>query len=606
MMKLLLFMLMIRRFFLLLIFPFFLHSSQQEVSKKANNLKLYEKNEWKALLHYNKSLNITDKSYILSDDFSLSNELNSTINSFYIQKENYKNMNNHPQCKFPARLLFISHELNITDNEFPQVDCSDFKTYKMKAPADTISLIYASENVTNPSSMMGHTFLKYRGKNDVEREVQHAITFYTVIESANILVLLYQNIFSGMKGLFALQPYQKVVKQYTEKENRNVWEYQLKLSEYQRKLIYYHIWELKGIDMKYFFTSYNCSTVIYYILSLVNPKIYDDKKIWITPLDTVKFLYNYDLIEKSELFPSDKWLVKMTAEQLEKNEITTIQNIIQDKKYTDIPKLDFNSLNLLEACTHLNFKNNTINSTEFQIIKNTIQSAYKNNSNIFDISKYKSPNKIPNERQFGVGYKNRDKKEFVKLSFLGASHLLNDNNQEYFGESELKIGYVSILVNKDVLELEEFTLYGMKSYIPYDILTNDLSYQFELAVKREYTKKIKYQHTLKIDTGIGFNFLFVNDINIFSILNVGVAYNKDDSFHLFLNPQIGGMIYELFNMKSLFYYQPFFVNDTKIYDKFTFNHNIFLSKDYKIYFNFEQIYSKEKYQNYEFGFNWLF
>ena len=106
-------------------------------------------------------------------------------------------------------------------------------------------------------------------------------------------------------------------------------------------------------------------------------------------------------------------------------------------------------------------------------------------------------------QQFGIGYTNIDKEEFVKLSFLGASHLLNDNNQEYFGESELKIGYLSILVNKDNIELEEFALYGMKSYIPYDTLTNDLSYQFELAVKKEYSEDMNYIDTVKIDGGVG-------------------------------------------------------------------------------------------------------
>jgi hypothetical protein len=107
--------------------------------------------------------------------------------------------------------------------------------------------------------------------------------------------LIYQNTISGMKGMFALQPYTKVKQNYTQKENRNLWEYELVLSEYERKLIYYHVWELKDINMKYYFTSYNCSTVIYNILSLANPKIYNDKKIWITPLDSVKFLYKYNL-----------------------------------------------------------------------------------------------------------------------------------------------------------------------------------------------------------------------------------------------------------------------------------------------------------------------
>ncbi len=597
---------MIRRFFLLFFFPILLYSSQEKILDKANSLKLYEKNEWKALLHYNGSFNIKNKKFILSQSFSLKNELITTIKYFYTSQENYHNINNHPQCKFPSRLLFISHELNVSDSEFPKINCPNFNTYKMKAPADKISLIYASENVKNPSSMMGHTFLKYSGKNYQNREVEHAITFYTILDGTNLVTLAYQNIFSGMKGLFALLPYKKIVEQYTKKENRNVWAYQLKLSEYRKKLIYYHIWELKGIDMKYFFTSYNCSTVIYYALSLANPKIYDDNKLWITPLDIVKLLYKYNLIEKSELSPSNEWLIKMTAEGLDSYKINNIKSIVENKSYNKISKLDFNSLKLLEAYSSVQYKNNDINIDEFNNFRKSIYNSIKNDGTIFDISEYKSPNNIPNERQIDIGYNNINEEEFFKLSFLGASHLLNDNNREYFGESELKIAYLSILANKNDIELKEFTLYGMKSYIPYDTLTNDLSYQFELAVKKEYSKKMKYIDTVKIDGAIGIDFLLWHDINVFAMLNLGVGYNRDDKAHIFFNPQIGGMIYEIFNMKSLLYYQPLFVNDNKIYDKFVLEHTIFLFKDYKLYFNFEQVNTNDKYQNYEFGFSKLF
>jgi len=540
--------------FLLIVPSIVLYSSQEKVLDKANALKLYEKNEWKALLHYKKTLNIKDKAFILSENFSLNNELNATIKSFYTPKQNYKNINNHPQCRFPARLLFISHELALDTNEFPYIDCLALATYRKKAPADKIYVTYASENVRNPSSMMGHTFLKFSGKNYQGREVEHAITFYTVLGSINIFKLAYQNIFSGMDGLFALQPYEKIIRQYTDKENRNVWEYQLSLSEYRRKLIYYHVWELKGIDMKYFFSSYNCSTVIYYSLSLVNPKLYDEFKLWVTPLDTVKMLYKYNLIQKSELFPSHTWLVKMMAQSLNEHEIKAIQN----------------------------------------------------KEVVLDISQYKSPNNIPNERQLGISYSYVNKENFLKLSFLPASHFLNDDNREYFGESELKIAYLSVLLNEESLELDEFTLYGMKSYIPFDTQTYDLSYQFELGVMKEYSRNLNYENTLKLDGGMGVDFLLWDDINIFAMFNVGIGYNNSDNTHLFFNPQIGGTIYEVFNMKSLLYYQPLFIYENKVYDKYILNHNIFFSKDYKFYFNFEQINADTRYTNYEFGFSKLF
>ncbi len=544
---------MIKRFFLLCFIPILLYSSQEDTVIFAIQNKLYEKNEWKALLHYNNGFKVTDKKFLLSKNHSLKNELIATIKAFYDLPKSFQDINEHAQCKFPARFLFLSHELNLSKNEFPKINCQDLQTYKEKAPADDIFLIYASENVKNPSSMMGHVFLKFSGKNYKNKEVHHAITFYTVIDGINPFKLIYQNTISGMKGLFALQPYKKIKENYTQKENRNLWEYQLSLSEYERKLIYYHIWELKGVDMQYYFTSYNCSTVIYNMLSLANPKVYDDTKIWITPLDSVKYLYKYNLIAQAQLYPSNSWLTKMQEDT----------------------NIDFNNTEQLK-------------------------------SKIIDISKYKSPNKIPSERQLSIGYVNLNEEKYLKFSFLPASHLLNDYNREYFGESELKIASLLVLVNDKNIALQDFTLYGMKSYMPYSSLTHDLSYQFELAVKKEYTKDENYNDTLKIDGGMGVDFLFFNDINIFVMLNGGMGYNKNDNFHVLLNPQIGMMIYEIFNMKSLFYYQPYFINDEHIYNRYVIEHNVFFHKNYTLYFNLEKIEKKDDFLNYEFGIKYLF
>ena len=545
---------MIKKVILFLFFiPVLLYSSQVDVIKLALQTKLYKKNEWKALLHYDNGFKVTDKNFLISKKPSLKNELISTIKAFYDLPSHYKNINNHAQCKFPARMLFLVHELNLPKDEFPKVNCKDLEIYKEKAPADEISLVYASENVTNPSTMMGHVFLKFSGLNYKGKEVNHAITFYTVIESYNPLSLIYQNTISGMKGLFALQPYKTIKNNYTKKENRNLWEYQLSLNNYRKHLIYYHVWELKGIKMKYYFASYNCSTVIYDILSLARPKIYDDKKMWITPLSSVKFLYKYNLIKKAQLYPSNSWLIRMQED------------------------------------THLNV--NKIDQLKNKII---------------DISKYKSPNKIPDERQLSAGYINLNQEKYLKLSFLPASHLLNDYNSEYFGESELKIASLSILVNDKNIELDNFTLYGMKSYMPYSSVAHDLSYQFELAVKKEYTQNKKYTDTLKIDGGIGTDFLVFHDINIFALLNGGIGYDKYDNMHFLFNPRIGMMIYEVFNMKSLFYYQPYFINKEHIYNKYVIEHNIFIHKNYTLYFNLEKIEKHNSFLNYEFGLKYLF
>lgn len=473
--------------------------------------------------------------------------MNNTINGFFDDIKNYKNQNEHFQCKFPARFLFIKNELNLQDDIFPKVNCRDFEIYKIMAPADKIFIVYASENVKNPSSMMGHTFLKFEGKNYKGDIKHHSLSFYTSIETANLFKLLYENTVSGMKGFFVLRPYKETITHYIKNEKRNVWEFELKLNEYQRKLLAYQMWELKDIDLKYYFTKYNCSTILFFSLSLINEDIYEDDKIWFTPLDITKYLYKYDLKNSSKLIPTENWLNRMLEE---------------------------------------NFKDKEID--------------LENSS--FDISNYKAPNKIPDERQISFSYKNIDKSDFAKISFLPASHLISGDNREYFGESELKIGYLSLLANKEKLKIDEFTLYGMKSYLPYQKKAKDLSFEFEMSIKRDYDSKMDYSSNTKIIGGVGYDFKLSYDMDFYFLLNGGINYNKEDNLKVVINPKIGFIIYEIFNMKTVFDYEKLYFEKNRIYDRYSLKQNIFISKNKNIYFNFDKFKSYKDKTNVEVGF----
>lgn len=538
---------MIRRFFLLIIISSFLYSSDLNIISITNKLKIYEKNEWKSLLHFRDELNIKDESFIVSsNNFSLKNEMEQTIKGFFEPAIEYSNINEHYQCKFPARFLFIKNELDLKDDIFPKIYCPNFEEYKEKAPVSKIFMVYTSENVKNPSSMMGHTFLKFEGKNKQNEIKAHSISFYTTINTINLFELFYENFISGMEGTFVLRPYKETLDRYVKDEKRNVWEYELDISSYQKELLSYHIWELKDVDMKYFFTKYNCSTVLFYSLSLIKPEIYNDEKLWITPLDITKYLYKYKLIKTSQLIASSNWLNRMMKE---------------------------------------NFKDENIE----------LKNEY------FDISSYKSPNKIPDERQFRLSYQKIEDEKYAKFSFLPASHLLSDDNREYFGESELKIAYLSLLAKEDKVSIDEFTLYRMKSFLPYSELADDLSYEFEIAFKKDFDAKMNYVDNTRIDGGIGYDFKLSYDMDIYFLLNSGINYNKDDDLKLIINPKTGLIIYEILNMKSIINYEKFYLETNKIYDKYSFNQDLFFNKNKKLYFNIEKYNLSKDKTNFEMG-----
>ena len=440
--------------------------------------------------------------------------------------------------------------------------------------------------------MMGHTFFKFSGKG-----LSNSISFYTFINSYNPLKLFYENIITGMKGYFILRPYRETLYNYLEGEKRNVWEYHLKLTPFEKQMIYYHTWELKDIKMKYYFTSYNCATVVFYILASANPKILKDNKLWLTPLSLVKIANKYKMIDKSNLLPSDEWFIKLLENKVTFSQIRKIKNIIESKEFSNfknlkLTKKNFYFITLAETYSIYLYKNNQLSKNDFYKL-NKIFDSYKFKYH-FDISHYKNPLKTPPERQISIGLKNENKNNFLKFSFLPASHTLNDNNKEYFNESALKIGYISFLANKNKVLLNNFTIYNMTNLIPYDILTTPTSYNFDLSIKRKYDKNLDKKLFFNMNVGIGKDLNILTDINLFALFDVGVQYHKN--VDLVYYPKIGFSIYEIFNSKGVFYYQPTFINNNFSYNKYSFSQNFFLKNNYKLSLEYKKIDNKEEYE----------
>jgi len=543
---------------------------------------IYNSYKWKALLHYDNKFNIKDKNFYISKTPTLKKEFFATLNAF--QQGKY-------QCKFPARKLFLEKELNIT---FPTSKCPKLKTYLDKVPIDKIYLVFSSENIKDPSSMMGHTFFKFEGKRKDGFIATHAISFYTMINTINPVKLIYENTIPGMNGYFVLRPYKEVLYNYLVNENRNVWEFKLKLNKFERKMIALHSWELKDIKQKYYFTSYNCANVIYDIISTAKPiKKY---QLWLTPLELIKITNQEKLIQKANLYPSDEWFIKLLENELTFKEIYQLKkNVLnQNIKAFELNNTKKSFYKITLAKVYINYlKNNNLLTLKQALYNKKFKYS-------IDLSKYKNPLKTPPERQvtFSVVKENEN---FLKLSFLPASHTLNDNNREYFNESELKIGYISILFNKNKILLNNFSIYSMTNLIPYDILTNPFSYSFNISLDREYDKNLDKRLYFNCNAGLGYDINIANDINLYILGKIKIrTHNKID---LLYYPKFGILMYEIFNSKLNFHYKPVFIRNSLLYNELSLTQTFYLRNNRKIFFKVQKIDNKTEIET---GFVWLF
>jgi hypothetical protein len=561
------------------------NDSKSLIINQAIEKKIYDSHVWHRLLHLDVSEkpSINTPAFLISySDFTPKNELIKTIDSFF--------EDNRSICKYPARFYWIKNELSLNDTDFPQPVCPDFDEYLEKTNPKNLKLVFVSEQVKSPSSMMGHTFFKLEGVDENGEQRQNAVSFFTVIDTVNIPYLIMKSTLIGMKGFFILSPYETQKNRYLNEEDRNIWEYDLNLSAYEKRLIYYHFWELKDIDITYLFTGFNCATIVDDMLGIVDKNYKDKTSLWITPKDVIKKANEHKLLNSSVLIPSNTWELSMLSESLPSERIAIIQDIVKNKKIDELENFKYSdeqkNRKLEEALigSYTDYLHNSLKmlndneSAEIQKLISTQKDDY-----LIDLSKYKNPLKTFDDSQLSLYYQRIDHEDGVKINFLPASNTLYDDNREYFSESSLSIGEVSVLINNKNISIDTLNVFAMKSLIPWNSLTQNLSADFKLNYEKHYTSHLDTFHAVNASGGIGISKKIHDDVLLYGLMDLGIAYGNE-TFYPYLFPQLGLMIYEIFNMKSTLEYKYVFNQDDSHngYHDFNLEQSLFIDKKYRI------------------------
>src|SRR5207302_9545050 len=142
-----------------------------------------------------------------------------------------------------------------------------------------------------PSSTYGHTFLLLKKKGQGGDELlDYAVNFAADLENDNGFLYAVKGLMGGYRGRFSTFPYYMKVQEYSNLESRDLWEYDLRLSEPEIERLMQHLWELGNVRIRYFFFNKNCSYYLIPLLEVVEPHR-DFKKPFIfktIPVDTIR------------------------------------------------------------------------------------------------------------------------------------------------------------------------------------------------------------------------------------------------------------------------------------------------------------------------------
>ena len=300
---------------------------------RATAMQLADQHEWHVLLHYRRTLwggieSMQDDPGFFLDPQGKTNsqaELIATLTNFY-SEEPVGRSKQPAQCAFVARYHWLKERLEFDDARLPPLPCERFTQWFEEFNADTISIIFPTGFMNNPSSMFGHTFLRVDAKGQTP---QTRILAYTINYAAQLPPnagpeYAVKGVFGAYQGYFSTIPYYLKVQEYRDIENRDIWEYRLNLSPLQVKRLLMHAWELGNSYFDYFFFGENCA---YHILSLVeaaepSAHLLDHFPVYTIPVDTVRWIQDSTgLIGEVVARPSRSTLVRRKREAMDGAEI---------------------------------------------------------------------------------------------------------------------------------------------------------------------------------------------------------------------------------------------------------------------------------------------
>src|SRR5204862_143842 len=149
-----------------------------ELVARSRALKLAERPEWLKLVHYLPDLaGRSVHGLVDSPDFYNAGsrgkrdpqaELEATLASFYSPVEETPDRQN-PQCRFIARRTWLDEQLHFDRQRLALRDCKRFQEWHAALNAKSLTVVFASAYLNNPSSMYGHTLLRIDARDQDER-----------------------------------------------------------------------------------------------------------------------------------------------------------------------------------------------------------------------------------------------------------------------------------------------------------------------------------------------------------------------------------------------------------------------------------------------------
>lgn len=509
-------------FLLLLHFP-----NQVHAQKLDNNLRdLALSPGWLALGHYrknilgNKYVSEADvKQFFLSDHGSKNPEKELMIWKDLLESGQTKIPD--AVCRFPARYMWVAKAFDIS---LPWLlkDCSELQLWLNNIPGGQVSIIFASAYLESPSSMFGHTFIRFQKAGEETNLSTNTINYAADTSSRRgILDFAYRGLLGGFPGVSDQLPMYRRMRNYLDNEGRDLVEYYLRLTLDEVTRLKLHLFEIRGHEFEYFFLDENCSYRLLAAIETVNPELelLNNFEGWAIPIDTIKELERNNMISQVVDWHSGQkklyFHASFLSEPEKKMAIAIAKGTEMPAGLTSLP--NDRKTKLLYVAAEYNsllINRDMIDRKSSKAISNNIMKARLNlnSSTIWsELPPLKHTGDGHPSSRYTIAIGKQGNKDIIDFNYRSAYHTFDDPIYGFNPGAEVVILNYGFRATDDSLTLQELEIIRVKSRTPDNSFFSSPSWDFTISYNEKYFKNDNH-HVLSTEYLKGKSFLVANHI----------------------------------------------------------------------------------------------
>lgn len=515
-----------------------------------NLVNLSRSSKWTRIIGFSDKNWITkDQKYFLtaSENFSSYDELVENIKEYMKFSENKSDF----FCKAPARAIFLTHHLPQLP-DFSSKRCTEYSEWSKNGEIESISLLYVTGYLKNPASFFGHTLLKFNGSNGKANAglLDSSLNYGAHTNNDAALPYIVRGLTGGYSASLAEEKFFRLSAEYQELQKRDIYEYRLSLSEYEKWLMIAYSFEMAQKEFIYYFLADNCAFRLNMILGLALERDPMPGLPWAAPVDLLMGITKSNRVDTITYHPSQTSRTVSALDNLIPSDRDKVATVINSDS-SSYRSADYNlptKLAILETLNYLKielFKDGS--SAEVSNIdekrRQVLLSLDRNPAVKRDIS---APSNFPHETnkptllRYGVKQINSHD-PIISLQLRAANFEILDIDRTRKTNSEFIFLSPKIAIQNGRVRLDEMTLFKALSLNDSKIIIpGDSNFAWGVEVGKFNLSDNCYPCGVLKGTGtLGRSLYLTDNASIYGLANVSLHQSKNSSGNFSVSAQTG-------------------------------------------------------------------